>query len=280
MTGGRRTWDSNTAAISEAVPTPPQAAPTVGSASASARSLKACGSGALAPQTLGCSPPYTPVMHNVTISGLSGWATGLQQQTERTRIPCPYSAARDQGDELPGRLVDLSQTQEGAVGHTAIVTKLGLTLNDAKSQAKVLTRQNGDCTLRWDRIWERFGDLFATAEMSHCPLWFSPRSYRGPLGVDALAHESPKALLYAFPPILLLSAFLKKVRRDKATVLLVAPRWPRRFCSNLCQLLQGQPWEIPLCMDLLSQVKDTLWHPELGRLQLWVWPLNGTVCPP
>ncbi|MGH0115642.1 UNVERIFIED_CONTAM: hypothetical protein FKN15_037965 [Acipenser sinensis] len=47
------------------------------------------------------------------------------------------AAARDQGVELPGRLVDLLP-QEGAVVHTAIVTepqaKLGLTLNEAKSQ--------------------------------------------------------------------------------------------------------------------------------------------------
>ncbi|MGH0147409.1 UNVERIFIED_CONTAM: hypothetical protein FKN15_013724 [Acipenser sinensis] len=49
--------------------------------------------------------------------------------------------------------------------------------------------------------------------------------------------------------------------------------------SGLCQLLQGQPWEILLHMDLLSQMQGTLWHPEPGRLQLWVWPLNGTVCP-
>ncbi|MGH0160561.1 UNVERIFIED_CONTAM: hypothetical protein FKN15_039460 [Acipenser sinensis] len=47
-------------------------------------------------------------------------------------------------------------------------------------------------------------------------------SLRSTLGVDALAHKWPKALLYAFPPIPLLPAFLKKVRRDKATVLLMA----------------------------------------------------------
>ncbi|XP_041117281.1 low-density lipoprotein receptor-related protein 1B-like [Polyodon spathula] len=44
------------------------------------------------------------------------------------------------------------------------------------------------------------------------------------LGVDALEHEWPKELLYAFPPIPLLPAFLEKVRRDEATVLLVASR--------------------------------------------------------
>ncbi|MGH0163165.1 UNVERIFIED_CONTAM: hypothetical protein FKN15_044269 [Acipenser sinensis] len=133
------------------------------------------------------------------------------------------------------------------------------------------------------RIWERFRepqvDLFATAETTHCPLFFSLSSCGGPLGVGSVAHEWPKAPLYDFTPIPLLHAFLEK--REEATVLLVAPRWPTRtWFSNLCQLLHGQPWEIPLHMDLLSQVKVNLWHLELGRLQLRVWPLNGTVCLP
>ncbi|MGH0128413.1 UNVERIFIED_CONTAM: hypothetical protein FKN15_058307 [Acipenser sinensis] len=78
----------------------------------------------------------------------------------------------------------------------------------------------------------------------------------GPLGVDALAHKWTQ--LYAFPSISLLLAFLEHVRLEKATVLLVAPRWPRRiWFSTLCQLLQGQPWEILLRLDRLSQAKGT-----------------------
>ncbi|MGH0148159.1 UNVERIFIED_CONTAM: hypothetical protein FKN15_012160 [Acipenser sinensis] len=49
--------------------------------------------------------------------------------------PSSLAAAGDQRYELPGQLVDLSQSQEEA--HTAIVTKhllrLGLTLNDARA---------------------------------------------------------------------------------------------------------------------------------------------------
>ncbi|MGH0163871.1 UNVERIFIED_CONTAM: hypothetical protein FKN15_046049 [Acipenser sinensis] len=93
------------------------------------------------------------------------------------------------------------------------------------------------------------------------------------LSVDTLAHEWPKAFLYAFPLIPL----SKKIRLDEVTVLLVVPRWPRRtWFSTLCQLLHGQPWKIPLHMDLLSQVRGTLWHLELGRFRLWVWRLKET----
>ncbi len=51
------------------------------------------------------------------------------------------------------------------------------------------------------RIWEIFGraevDLFASEDNSHCPTFFSKNR-------DALAHEWPNLLLYAFPPIALI----------------------------------------------------------------------------
>ncbi|XP_058865945.1 uncharacterized protein LOC131708048 [Acipenser ruthenus] len=130
-------------------------------------------------------------------------------------------------------------------------------------------------------IWERFGkaqvDLFTSAETTHCPLWYTLCHSGGPLGVDTLAHVWPKAFLYAFPPIPLLPAFLEKVWSEKASVLLVAPRWPRRiWFATLCQMLDGQPWEIPLRLDLLTQAQGSLWHPDPGRFQLWAWPLKGT----
>ena len=44
-----------------------------------------------------------------------------------------------------------------------------------------------------ERIWEWFGkaqvDLFASAETTHCPLWYSLHRLGCPLCVDALAHE-------------------------------------------------------------------------------------------
>ncbi len=50
-------------------------------------------------------------------------------------------------------------------------------------------------------------DLFASHESSHCQLYFSLTE--GPLGIDALAHSWPQALLkYAFPPVSLLAQTL------------------------------------------------------------------------
>ena len=54
-------------------------------------------------------------------------------------------------------------------------------------------------------IWQQYGraevDLFASRDSTHCLLWFSLEETMSPLGQDALAHEWPQQLLYAFPPL-------------------------------------------------------------------------------
>ena len=80
------------------------------------------------------------------------------------------------------------------------------------------------------QIWSQFGqaqvDIYASVENAQCPLFFSLRDQRAPLGVDALAHEWPKTLLYAFPPVALISPTLARVRERGLSMILVAPRWP------------------------------------------------------
>ncbi len=115
-------------------------------------------------------------------------------------------------------------------------------------------------------IWQRFGraevDLFASSTTAHCPLWFS-LSPPLLLGLDALAHEWPRTSLYAFPPIWLLPVILLRVRSDSVEhLLLVAPWWPTQsWFSDLVSLSIGPPWEIPLRQDLLTQARETIWHP-------------------
>ncbi len=66
-----------------------------------------------------------------------------------------------------------------------------------------------------DQIWERFGaaevDLFVSQESTQCPLWFS-LSHPTSLGIDALAHPWPDMKLYAFPPVKLIPAVLRRVK--------------------------------------------------------------------
>lgn len=98
-------------------------------------------------------------------------------------------------------------------------------------------------------------DLFASQANAKCPLYFSLRDENVPSGVDVLAHLWPNVLLYAFPPLSLISPTLERVRENGLSLLLIAPRWSRRlWVAEIVQLLQGEPWPLPLRRDLLSQV--------------------------
>ncbi|KAI2664125.1 ORF V: Enzymatic polyprotein [Labeo rohita] len=115
--------------------------------------------------------------------------------------------------------------------------------------ADMLSRSNvpsGEWTLHpqtVQKIWEVFGkaevDLFASKDNSHCPIYFSKDR-------DALAHDWPNLLLYAFPLTSLIPQVLKRVREQHHKLLLVAPLWRTQpWFSELCQLLCAAPWPIP-----------------------------------
>ncbi|KAI2644176.1 Protein P [Labeo rohita] len=58
----------------------------------------------------------------------------------------------------------------------------------------------------------------------------------------------PKVRKYAFPPVKLLPQVLCKVRQDRESVLLVAPKWPNQpwFPELVEMLIAPPPWIIPL----------------------------------
>ncbi|KAL0159531.1 hypothetical protein M9458_043256, partial [Cirrhinus mrigala] len=128
------------------------------------------------------------------------------------------------------------------------------------------------------QIWRIFGsaqvDLFATRENAQCPLWFS-LVHPAPLGLDAMVQT-----------IALLPGVLERVRRDRVSLLLVAPHWPGRvWFSDLISLLDGSPWEIPVRRDLLSQggaeVVETILQsraPSTRKLYALKWKLFTSWC--
>ncbi len=104
------------------------------------------------------------------------------------------------------------------------------------------------------RIREIFGRaevvLFVSKDISQCPIYFLKSK-------DALAHNWPNLLLYAFLPITLISQLIRRVMEHRHRVLLVAPLWRNHlWVSELSQLLIAAPWPIPLRQDLLSQVNS------------------------
>ena len=45
----------------------------------------------------------------------------------------------------------------------------------------------------------------------------------------------------------------------------------------LLRVLDGTPWKLPLCQDLLRQAQGTLFHALPQGFNLWTWPLRGLV---
>lgn len=78
----------------------------------------------------------------------------------------------------------------------------------------------------WKTSCDEQVDPFASADTTHCRLWFSERDQDSPLGQYAFAHNWQDLLLYAFSPIPLIHALLDGVQREKHHILLVAPQWP------------------------------------------------------
>ena len=109
-----------------------------------------------------------------------------------------------------------------------------------------------DCVVSESRPHPQFGraevDLFASRRNCQCTLWFSmARRDNPPLRVNAFAHELwPRKLLYAFPPLRLIPPLLGRVRRERLSVILVAPdRRGAPWFAEVTQMMVGQPWAIP-----------------------------------
>ena len=80
--------------------------------------------------------------------------------------------------------------------------------------------------------------------------------------------------MYAFPPVTLLPVVLDKVIRDKAKVIVVAPRWPHRpWFTTLLHHLIAPPVALPPRQDLLSQQGSFYQQP--GFLKLTAWKISG-----
>ncbi|MBN3275419.1 LPIN2 phosphatase, partial [Polyodon spathula] len=160
----------------------------------------------------------------------------------------------------------------------------------SESVSALIGRAATDLQVPWATAAEPRHSVFQSHDMAYrqqpfpdimeevCSSWDHPATAPSQLRHTsqlASLEGAEKLGLSGFP--LVDSTIAALVKASTVGVLLVASRWPRRiWFSTLCQLLNGLPWEIPLLLDLLSQMRDELWHQEPDRLQLWVWPLKGT----
>ena len=119
-------------------------------------------------------------------------------------------------------------------------------------------------------------DLFASALNARLPRYCARAQDPAAWQIDAFSLRWTGLGAYAFPPFPLIPRVLQKIREDKAWVLLIAPRWPRRiWYREIIDLLAGHPLTLPLRPDLLTQPLSGTRHPHLSSLHLTAWPLSG-----
>lgn len=128
-------------------------------------------------------------------------------------------------------------------------------------------------------IVQRFGlpcvDLFASHQNAQLARYFTRFQCTGAEGTDALRCNWPAGLLYAFPPLPLIPRVIRKMLRERAELILVAPRWPKRaWYADLVERSVAPSWTIPpVKVDLIQGV---IHHPEPQWLRLTVWRLSGS----
>lgn len=116
-------------------------------------------------------------------------------------------------------------------------------------------------------------DLFASPINNQVPRFYSHFQTQGAEQIDALHVPWPREVLYAFPPTSMINRCLKKARKEKSTLILIAPHWPRRpWFSELISMTQ-RVIKLPIRPDLLSQ--GQFYHPDPQWLNLHAWKLNA-----
>ena len=118
-------------------------------------------------------------------------------------------------------------------------------------------------------------DLFASvlnAQLRrYCTKTLDPAMWR----LDAFSFRWEGFTDYAFPPISIIPRILQKVRQDRATILLIAPWWPKRtWFLDMTTPVVGYPRILPAHRDMISQPISGTLHPRLAALHLTAWPLS------
>ncbi|XP_034265608.1 uncharacterized protein LOC117661164 [Pantherophis guttatus] len=128
--------------------------------------------------------------------------------------------------------------------------------------------------LLFQDIVHRFGlpavDLFASESNHQLPRFYTRFPVPGAKAVDALISPWPCGLLlYAFPPLPLISRVIRKLLQEQAELILLAPFWPRQpWFADLMALSVAPHWQIPA--DKISLWQSRLAHPDPQWLRLTV----------
>ena len=122
-------------------------------------------------------------------------------------------------------------------------------------------------------------DIFATRFSRRLPLFVSPVPDPQAWAVDALSISWTNLSAYAFPPFPILGKVIRKVRADKATVILIAPKWESQpWFPDLLHLAIRDPIRLQVGKQSLVQPRTGIPHGNPTILDLHAWLLSGNPC--
>ena len=113
-------------------------------------------------------------------------------------------------------------------------------------------------------------DRFTTVENTKLPNFCSLVHHPKARSMDGLGVRLNQNCYYTFLPAPILSQLLMKVVLEGATMILIAPKWPRReWYPTLLDLRIDVPIRLPLIPDLVTQDQGTLWHQYPADWHWW-----------
>ena len=122
-------------------------------------------------------------------------------------------------------------------------------------------------------------DLFATRFSRRLPLFVSPVPDPQAWAVDALSLPWTNLLGYAFPPFPILGKVIRKASIERATLILVAPKWEGQpWYPDLLDLVHENPIPLRIGLKGLVQPRTGVPHANPAVLNLHAWLVCGNRC--
>ena len=120
-------------------------------------------------------------------------------------------------------------------------------------------------------------DLFATRLNYKLKPFVSFKPDPEACAIDAFSIPWASYLFYAFPPFSILPQVLQKIQTDRATGLLVIPKWPTQpWWPRVMRMLLQAPIQLPVGKHILTQPSQPgLVHPLCPKLVLLVCQVSG-----
>ena len=122
-------------------------------------------------------------------------------------------------------------------------------------------------------------DLFATRFSRRLPLFVSPVPDPQAWAVDVLSLPWTNLLGYAFPPFPILGKVIRKASIERATLILVAPKWEGQpWYPDLLDLVHENPIPLRIGLKGLVQPRTGIPHANPAVLNLHAWLVCGNRC--